>query len=109
MTRAATASKSAKFSVLQLALPAESSRNIGIFLLDVKTYRLYMKLRRDWNAIADTESVEILELLNEDFEAKIAEMGGDAFLRSLENTLSNVLLITDRGAVNVSNFEKALN
>jgi phage repressor protein C with HTH and peptisase S24 domain len=109
MTRAATASKSAKFSVLQLALPAESSRNIGIFLLDVKTDRLYMKLRRDWNAIADTESVEILELLNEDFEAKIAEMGGDAFLRSLENTLSNVLLITDRGAVNVSNFEKALN
>jgi phage repressor protein C with HTH and peptisase S24 domain len=108
MTRAVPATKSAKFSVLQLALPAESPRNIGIFLLDVKTDQLYKKLRRDWSAIADPESVELLALLNEDFEAKIAEVGGDAFLRSLENTLSNVLLITDRGAVNVSNFETAL-
>jgi SOS-response transcriptional repressor LexA len=108
MNRAAPPTKSAKFSVLQLAQPAESPRNIGIFLLDVAADRLYKKLRRDWSAIAGPEGVEILELLNEDFDVKMAEMGGDAFLQSLEDTLSNTLLITDRGAVNVSDFEKAL-
>lgn len=108
MTRAAPPTKSAKFSVLQLALPTESTKNIGIFLLDVATGRLYKKLRRDWSAIAGPEHVEVLERLDEDFDVKIGEIGGEAFLQSLENSLSNILLITDRGEVNVSDFEKAL-
>src|SRR5260370_7127836 len=93
-----------------MALPGESPRNIGIFLLDTATGRLYMKLRRDWSAIADSEHVEVLELLDEDFAAKIDEMGGEVFLRSLEDTLSNFLLIEKRRDVNVvSTFETALN
>ena len=90
-------------------LPAESPRNIGIFLLDTATGRLYKKLRRDWSAIANAESVEILERLDEDFKVRIDEMGGDVFLRSLEDSLSNFLLINDRQDVSVSNFETALN
>jgi phage repressor protein C with HTH and peptisase S24 domain len=108
MTHASAANKPAKYSVLQLAQPAASPRNIGIFLLDLATGRLYKKLRRDWSAIADPESVQILELLDEDFAAKIDEMGGDMFLRSLEDSLSNFLLINDRRDVSVSNFQKAL-
>jgi phage repressor protein C with HTH and peptisase S24 domain len=110
MTRAPAANKPAKYSVLQMALPAESPRNIGIFLLDLATGRLYKKLRRDWSAIADPESVEILKRLDEDFAAKIDELGGEVFLRSLEDSLSNFLLIDDRRDVSVvSNFETALN
>jgi phage repressor protein C with HTH and peptisase S24 domain len=109
MTRAPAANKPAKYSVLQMALPAESPRNIGIFLLDLASGRLYKKLRRDWSAIADPEHVEILKLLDADFAAKIDEMGGDVFLRSLEDTLSNFLLIEKRRDVNVvSTFEAAL-
>ena len=109
MTRAPAANKPAKYSVLQMALPAESPRNIGIFLLDLASGRLYKKLRRDWSAIADPEHVEILKLLDEDFAAKIDEMGGDVFLRSLEDSLSNFLLIEKRRDVNVvSSFETAL-
>src|SRR5437868_7029693 len=107
--RSDTANKLANFSVLQLALPAKSARNIGILLLDIETGRLYKKLRRDWNAIADPDDVEVLELLDGDLEAKIGEMGGEAFLRSLEDTLSNSLLISERFAVSVPDFKTALN
>jgi phage repressor protein C with HTH and peptisase S24 domain len=110
MARAPAANKPAKYSLLQMALPGESPRNIGIFLLDTATDRLYKKLRHDWSTIADAEQVEILELLDEDFAVKIDDMGGDAFLRSLEDTLSNFLLIEKRRDVNVvSNFETVLN
>jgi phage repressor protein C with HTH and peptisase S24 domain len=109
MTRAPAANKPANFSVLQLALPSQPPRNIGVFLLDLGTGRLYKKLRRDWSAIAGPEHLEILELLDEDFTAKIEEVGGDVFLRSLEDSLSNFLVIEDRQDVSVSNFETALN
>src|SRR5579872_892832 len=105
----ADAAKLANFSVLQLAMPAELPRNIGILLLDVETGRLYKKLRKDWSAIADPQNVEMLELLDGDLEAKIGEMGGEAFLRSLEDCLSNFLLITERSEVTVPNFNTALN
>jgi len=109
MARPLAANKPAKYSLLQMALPGESPRNIGIFLLDTATGQLYKKLRRDWSAIAGPESVEILERLDEDFKIKIDELGGDVFLQGLEDSLSNFLLINDRQDVSVSNFETALN
>src|SRR5215813_11895402 len=99
MTRAPVLTQSANFSLLQLALPARAVVNIGVFLLDPAADRLYMKLRSDWSGVAGPEHVEVLETLGGDFEAKIADMGGDAFLRSLEDTLSNSLLITNREPV----------
>ena len=101
-------SQPANFSLLQLALPAKAPLNIGILLLNTATDRLYKKLRQDWSTIADPANVEVLELLDEDFEARIGEMGGNAFLRSLEDTLSNTLLITERREVEVSDFRIAL-
>ena len=109
MMREAPPGQSANFSLLQLALPAKAPLNIGILLLNPATDRLYKKLRRDWSSIADPANVELLERLDEDFEARIGEMGGNAFLRSLEDSLSNTLLITDRREVEVSDFRIALN
>src|SRR2546426_894573 len=98
-----------QFSLLQLALPTKPIVNIGIFLLDPATDHLYIKLRSDWGAIADPDNREVLEQLGPDFEVKIREMGGDAFLRNLEDTLSNSLLIIEREDVQVvSGFEQAL-
>ena len=57
MDRAVTATKSGKFSVLQLAQPSKAVQNIGILLLDPGSGRLYKKLRSDWSAIADPEYV----------------------------------------------------
>jgi phage repressor protein C with HTH and peptisase S24 domain len=108
MTREVMSTRAAKFSVLQLSLPAKASLNIGVLLLDPATDRLYKKLRSDWNSIADPQNAEVLEQLDQDFDTKIGEMGGEALLRSLEDALSNTLLISDRGDVMVSSFETAL-
>jgi len=109
MIRAVTANKPAKFSLLQLALPSKAVQNIGIFLFDPATDRLYKKLRTDWSKLAEGDDVEVLEALDEDFDGKIAEMGGDKFLSSLEETLSNTLLISRREEVSVvSGFDSAL-
>ena len=108
MARVAISTQLANFSLLQLGLPATPVVNIGIFIHDPATDRLYMKLRTDWSGLADAEDIEVLEQLGEDFETRIGEMGGEGFLRSLEDTLSNSLLITKREPVMVSGFAKAL-
>jgi phage repressor protein C with HTH and peptisase S24 domain len=109
MNLAAAENQPANFSVLQLALPSKAPLNIGILLIDTGAGRLYKKLRRDWDSIADPETAEILMALDEDFGVRIDEMGGAAFLENLEDTLSNLLLITNREPLTVSNFQVALN
>src|SRR5437763_15119590 len=108
MDRAVTAMKSGKFSVLQLAQPSKAVQNIGILLLDPGSGRLYKKLRSDWSAIADPEYVEMLEALDTDFDTKVAQLGADVLLRGLEDTLSNLLRITDRDDAMVSDFTREL-
>jgi phage repressor protein C with HTH and peptisase S24 domain len=108
MIRAVTANKPAKFSLLQLALPSKAVQNIGILLFDPTTDQLYKKLRSDWSTLAGPEHLAVLEALDDDFDGKIAEMGGDKFLQSLEETLSNTLLISDREPMAVSDFTAAL-
>jgi hypothetical protein len=109
MNRAAPGNRSATFRLLQLAMPGKQPKNIGILLLDTAEGRLYKKLRRDWKSIADPENAEVWQLLDEDFETKIGELGGVAFLKSLEDTLSNVLLITEPSEASVSDFPGTLN
>jgi phage repressor protein C with HTH and peptisase S24 domain len=45
----------------------------------------------------------------QDFTARVREIGGKAFLESLEDSLSNFLRISDREAIIVGNFQDALN
>lgn len=98
----------AQYSLLQLALPAQPIRNIGVLLFDPARGELFHKLMPDWEKVAGPEDVELLSRLDEDFQSKIREMGGAQFLSSLEDTLSNSLLLTERQAVSVSDFETAL-
>jgi phage repressor protein C with HTH and peptisase S24 domain len=109
MNRGPLPTQFAQFSLLQLALPAKPTVNIGVFLLDPTTDRLYIKLRQDWTKVAEAEEAEVLEHLADDLSAKSAEMGGAALLENLRDTLSNTLLITEPEQWSVSGFETALN
>jgi phage repressor protein C with HTH and peptisase S24 domain len=99
---------SGEYLLVVLALPGEPERNIGVLLRDPTTGQLYPKVRDHWEEIEDSEEAELLEALGEDFESKIREMGGDDFLRSLEDSLSNTLRVSERMAVTVDSFPRTL-
>jgi phage repressor protein C with HTH and peptisase S24 domain len=96
------------YAILQAALPSRPLTNVGILLLDPASDKLYMRLRSDLEQLAEPEDAEVLTLIEEDFEQKLEEMGGEVFLRFLEDTLSNVLRMTDRQNVMVRDFSRDL-
>ena len=99
----------AEYVVLQLVVPFRDVENVGILLLNCATGALYWRLRCDWDQLADSDDVEILKLLDEDFRSAVASLGGRKFLASLENSLSNTLRVSDRRRTAVTNgFELAL-
>jgi phage repressor protein C with HTH and peptisase S24 domain len=97
-----------EYLLIELALPGEPVRKAGVLLRDTQTGQLYSKIRGQWDDISDPEDREWLEALEEDFQSKIREMGGDEFLRSLEDSLSNALRLSERTAVAVHDFERTL-
>lgn len=99
---------SGEYLLLALALPGEPQRNIGVLLRDRATGWVYSQIRDRWEEIRDPQDAEWLQALGEDFDAKIREMGGDAFLRSLEDSLSNALRLSQRTVVAVDDFPRAL-
>src|SRR5580704_4463923 len=97
----------ARYMLITLELPGAGPLNAGVLLEDPATDRLWLRLRRDWEDLAPEES-EVLAAIEYDLTAKAQELGAKELLRYLEDTLSNVLLVTDRRAVLVDNFERAL-
>ena len=102
------ASKSGQFSVVTAELPGGSTQPIGVMLLDPQTDTLYVRLRRDWDAIASDEEAEVLAELEDDLLGKARERGGTAVLEHLEDVASNAIRISDREQVTVRDFEKKL-
>jgi phage repressor protein C with HTH and peptisase S24 domain len=102
------APKQAEFSLLTCALPQRSEQPIGVLLLDSATDTLYLRLRRDWEHVADSEDAEVLAELEEDLSLKSQEEGGASVLRLLEDMASLSVRISDREAVTVRNFERTL-
>jgi SOS-response transcriptional repressor LexA len=92
--------------VLEAALPGAARRPIGVILLDPATDRGWVHLRQGFEDLSD--DTEFFDALEADFRAKIAEQGADAFLQSLEDTLSHVLLVGERIAVEVDAFTRVL-
>jgi SOS-response transcriptional repressor LexA len=103
----AVEAQSAQLFVLTLEVPGEGSVNAGVLLFDPAMNALHLRLRRDWNSVAPDEA-EVLEALQDDLEAKSAEMGGSQLLQWMQETLSNVLRISEPRAVIVENFERGL-
>jgi len=99
---------SGEYLLIELVRPGEPRRNIGVLLRDVETGQVYSKVRDRWDDIEDAEEAELLAALDRDFQTKIEEMGGDAFLLSLEDSLSNTLQLSEREAVVVDDFPRLL-
>jgi phage repressor protein C with HTH and peptisase S24 domain len=97
----------ARVSVLQLEMPGEASLNAGILLEDRIADRLYLRLRRDWSLIAETEA-EVLSALEDDLAVKAKDMGAAGVLAYLQDTLSNLLRISPLRDTMVEDFEQAL-
>jgi SOS-response transcriptional repressor LexA len=97
----------ARFWILELELPGEGPVNAGVLLEDAGGDRLHIRLRRDWDLIAPDEA-EVLEDLEADLAAKSAETGAGRLLRYLEDTLSNVVRVSEPREVMVEDFDRAV-
>jgi SOS-response transcriptional repressor LexA len=96
------------YVLLRLALPGAPEHEVGVLLLDPAGDRLFLRLRSHWDDIASAENLEYLASLEEHFREQVAEMGGERFLRSLEDSLSHILRVGDREAVAVHSFHHTL-
>lgn len=95
------------FSILAVEIPGQAPANAGVLLEDPRTDRLYIRMRRDWDAFAPEEA-EVLSQLESDLEAKASEVGAARLMGLIEDWLSNTLRITLRENVDVEDFERAL-
>ena len=96
---------------LRLALPGQPERNVGLFLLDRGTGNLFVRVRDDWDRIVAPDDAELLSQLSGDFQRRIQELetgGGERFLASLEEQLSNILRLSDRETLRISNIRTEL-
>lgn len=96
---------------LRLALPGQPERNVGLFLLDRGTGNLFVRVRDDWDRIVAPDDAELLSQLSGDFQRRIQELqdgGGERYLASLEEQLSNVLRLSNRETMRISNVRAEL-
>jgi len=94
--------------LVEAHLPGRGSEPIGVLLHEPDTDVLHLRLRRDWDDIADEEDAEVLRALAEDLDRKAREMGASALLRLLEDTLSNAIRLSERREVMAAGPERAL-
>jgi SOS-response transcriptional repressor LexA len=100
--------RNAQYWVLGLTLPGRPRVNAGVLLLDTVADRLHVRMRTDWDQVADPEDAEVLSGLEQEFQQQGREAGGESLLRRLEDSFSNTLRITGRETIAVGDFEKAL-
>jgi SOS-response transcriptional repressor LexA len=97
-----------QFVVLEASLPDLPPRNIGVLLIDPATGRGWVRMRRRFDDIASEEDAEVLESLEDNLRALVAESGGSGCLSALEDALSNAIRIGDRQAIAVDAYTRAL-
>jgi SOS-response transcriptional repressor LexA len=103
-----TGSRQGTYVLLEAALPGRSPRNIGVFLIDPATDRAWVRMLRRYDDLADPGDAEVLQALEEDITRHAAEAGAGQYLRSLEDSLSNVLRVSERQNVAVDAFSRVL-
>ena len=90
---------------LRFAGPGRPVRNVGILLYDPHANRLCWRVRTDWQDIADADDAEILADLSRYLQEQVERMGAEEFLRVIEDTLSNVLRLSERRTVQMADFQ----
>jgi SOS-response transcriptional repressor LexA len=99
--------QTARFSILTVELPGSECVNAGVLLEDPASDRLWVRMRRDWDAIAPEEA-EVLEQIGDDLIQKSREMGAARLLQWIEDSWSNTIRAPDRRELMVEDFERAL-
>jgi SOS-response transcriptional repressor LexA len=79
-----------------------------VLLIDDESGRPWFRMRRDFAGIADPEDAGVFDGLEEHIRRCLAESGAEAYLRSLEDMLSNALRVSQREAVSVDAFSRVL-
>ena len=96
------------YVLLEAALPERPPQAIGVLLLDAAGDRGWLRLRQHYDDLAEPEDAEVLEALEEDMRARVAAIGAGPYLASLEDSLSNVLRVSERRTVAVDSFTRVL-
>ncbi len=96
------------YALLEAALPGQAPENIGVLLIDPAADRGWVRLRPRFDDIAAPEDAEVLDALEPDIARRLQEYGAEAYLQSLEDSLSNVLRVSARREVEVDAFTRVL-
>jgi hypothetical protein len=96
------------YAVLEAASPERAPQNIGVLLIDSDTGRGWLRMRRRFREIAEPEDAEFFASLEDDRRGRILEDSAPALLDWMEDTLLNVLRISDRREVKAESFTRAL-
>jgi phage repressor protein C with HTH and peptisase S24 domain len=101
----------AQYSILSAETANGELTPIGVLLEDTTSHTLYARLRRDFAEWADPADLEVLEALEDDLAAKAdpGDLGAEGLFVYLEESLSNGLRVSDREAIEVDDFHRALN
>jgi SOS-response transcriptional repressor LexA len=94
------------YVVLEAALPDRTPQPIGVVLIDPATNRGWVRLLPAFDHL--TNDTEVLDALEDDLRTQIANAGAEAFLRSLEDSLSNVVRVGERMSVVVDAFTRVV-
>jgi len=103
-----TARRQGTYVLLEAVLPDRPPFPVGVLLVDPATDRGWVRMRRRYDHLADPEDAEVLEALEDDIARRVAEEGAEAYLSSLEDSLSNVLRVGERRVVGVDAFTRVL-
>ncbi|HEY2845411.1 MAG TPA: S24 family peptidase [Bryobacteraceae bacterium] len=96
-----------RVSIVKLEMPGQAAVTAGVLLEDRASNRLHLRFRRDWDVVAPDEA-DVLGELELDLEAKAEEMGAAVLLGHLQDTLSNMLTISEPRDVIVEDFGRAV-
>ena len=96
------------YVLLETHLPGQPVRNIGVYLVDAASGRLWLRMRQAYEGLAEPEDIEVLQALEEDILARASEIGAETFLASLEDSLSSAIRVSDRQSVEVDAFSLSL-
>jgi len=92
------------YVILEAALPESGTHNIGVFLVDPDSGRSWLRMRDRFDDL--TEDTEVLDALVQHIQDCVSENGAEAWLQSMEDSLSNVLRMSERRAVPVDAFTR---
>jgi hypothetical protein len=97
-----------EYLLIEADLPGRDAEVVGVMLHDPDEGRLQARMRRHWDHLPEDADAELLEALEHDLNSKADELGADALLAWMEDTLSNVIRISDRRQVLLGNFQSTL-